>query len=156
MPRAPVTRTSPGPPAPPRAARLEHVLGRTLVGPAVAASVAVAGLALLNRVDPNEAGHYPSCPFLALTGLWCPGCGTMRMLHHLTDGDVVDAFWMNPLGFVLLPVLLAYWVQWTYRVATGSPRGAPLASWVVWTFLAVVVAYWVLRNLPGFAFLAPG
>ncbi|MGJ7442666.1 DUF2752 domain-containing protein [Aquipuribacter sp. MA13-6] len=147
--------TSTGPPPTTRAARLDRVLGRTLVGPALAASVALAGLALLNQVDPNEAGHYPSCPFLALSGLFCPGCGSMRMLHHLTDGDVVEAFWMNPLGFVLLPALLAYWGQWTYRVATGSPRGTPLAAGVVWAFLAVVVAYWVLRNLPALAFLAP-
>ncbi|WP_380169750.1 hypothetical protein [Jannaschia sp. R86511] len=63
---------------------------------------------------------------------------------------------MNPLGFVLLPVLLAYWGQWTYHVVTGRPRGAPLASWVVWTFLLVVMAYWVLRNLPGLELLAPG
>lgn len=150
------TRASTAPAPTSRVARLDRVLGRTLVGPALAASVAVGGLVLLNRVDPNEAGHYPSCPFLALTGLYCPGCGTMRMLHHLTDGDVGEAFWMNPLGFVLLPVLLAYWGQWTYRVATGRPRGAPLTSWVVWVFLAAVVGYWVLRNLPGLAVLAPG
>lgn len=149
-------RARTGPSGTSRAARVEHVLGRTLVGPALAAGVAVAGLALLNRVDPNEPGHYPSCPFLLVSGLYCPGCGSMRMLHHLTEGDVVDAFWMNPLGFLLLPALLAYWGRWTYRVVGGRPRGAPLASGVVWAFLLVVMAWWVLRNLPGLELLAPG
>lgn len=139
-----------------RTARLGRVLGRTPLGPALAASVAVAGLALLNRVDPNEPGHYPSCPFLLVSGLYCPGCGSMRMLHHLSEGDVVDAFWLNPLAFLLLPALLAYWLQWTYRVTTGRPRGAPLRSGLVWLFLLVVMAFWVLRNLPGLEFLAPG
>lgn len=148
--------TGPGSPAPTRAARLDAVLSRTLVGPVLAASVALSGLVLLDQVDPNEAGHYPTCPFLALSGLYCPGCGSLRMLHHLGEGDVGDAFGMNPLGFLLLPVLLAYWGQWTYRVVTGRPRGAPLASGVVWAFLAVVLVYWVLRNLPGFEALAPG
>ncbi len=150
------TRPGPGSPAPTRTARLDRWLGRTLAGPVLAASAALSGLVLLNQVDPNEAGHYPSCPFLLLSGLHCPGCGSMRMLHHLTEGDVVDAFWMNPLGFLLLPVLLAYWGQWTHQVATGRPRGAPLTSWVVWAFLLVVGVYWVLRNLPGLEVLAPG
>jgi hypothetical protein len=125
-------------------------------GPALAAAAAAGGMVVLQVLDPNEPGHYPTCPFLLLTGAFCPGCGSMRMLHHLGDGDVAAAFWMNPLGFVLLPVLLAYWLQWTWRVATGRPRGAPLASWVVWAFLVVVGAYWVLRNIPGLELLAPG
>jgi hypothetical protein len=142
--------------APGRATRLQHLLGSTLLGPGLTAAVAAGGMVLLQVVDPNEPGHYPTCPFLALTGAFCPGCGTMRMLHHLGSGDVGEAFWMNPLGFLLLPALVAYWLQWTHRVVTGSPRGAPLVGWVVWVFLAVVVAYWVLRNLPGFEVLAPG
>lgn len=139
-----------------RTARLQHLLRRTPLGPALVAGAAGAGMLLLARVDPNEPGHYPSCPFLLLSGLYCPGCGTLRMLHHLGDGDPVEAFWLNPLGFLLLPVLVAYWGQWTYRTVSGSPRGAPLASWVVWLLLAVVLAYWVLRNLPGLELLAPG
>lgn len=150
------TTAGPRPAAPSRAARLDHLLSRTLLGPLLAAAVTLSGLLLLHRVDPNQAGHYPTCPFLALSGLYCPGCGSLRMLHHLVDGDVVAALGMNPLGLLLVPVLLAYWGQWTYRVLTGRPRGAPLASWAVWAFLGVVIAFWVLRNLPGLQVLAPG
>lgn len=139
-----------------RAARLRHAFAGTLLGPGVVAGGVAAGLVLLHHVDPNEPGHYPTCPFLAVTGLYCPGCGSMRMLHHLTDGDVVAAAGMNALALVLLPVLVAYWGQWVHRVVTGSPRGAPLASWVVWAVLVVVVAWWVLRNVPGLELLAPG
>lgn len=146
----------PRPSAPTRTARLQHAVGRTPLGPALVAGVAVVGMLVLHRVDPNEPGHYPTCPFLALSGLYCPGCGTMRMLHHLGDGDVVEAFAMNPLGFVLVPALVAYWVQWARRTVTGAPRGAPLASWVVWLLLGVVMTYWVVRNLPGMELLAPG
>lgn len=127
-----------------------------VLAPALVVGGFAAGLVVLNRVDPNEPGNYPLCPFLALTGWYCPGCGTLRMLHHISDGDVAAGFWMNPLGFGMLLVLTAYWGQWTYRVATGSARGAPLNSAVVWGFLVVVVAYTVLRNVAGLEWLAPG
>lgn len=149
-------RTARARPASARSGRLQHLLGATLLGPSLVAGGTLAGLALLQAVDPNEPGHYPTCPFLLLTGLWCPGCGSMRMLHHLGSGDLADAFWMNPLAFLLLPVLAGYWLGWVRRVATGRPRGAPLAPAVVWLFLVVTVAFGVLRNLPGLAALAPG
>lgn len=139
-----------------RSGRLQHLLGTTLLGPGLVAGGALAGMAVLQAVDPNEPGHYPTCPFLLLTGLWCPGCGSMRMLHHLGSGDLADAFWMNPLAFVLLPVLLGYWLGWTRRVVTGRARGRPLPGAVVWLFLLVVVGFGVLRNLAGLPELAPG
>lgn len=139
-----------------RRGRLQHAWGHTLLGPAATLAAAAGAMAVLQVADPNTPGHYPTCPFLALTGWFCPGCGSMRMLHDLGAGDVVAAFWMNPLGFVLLPVLAGYWLHWVYRAATGARRGAPLAGSVVWAFLVVVVVYGVLRNVPGLELLAPG
>src|SRR5690606_29528852 len=49
-------------------------------------AVTVAGAAatlVVATVSPEEPGHYPTCPFLALTGAWCPGCGSLRALHAL-------------------------------------------------------------------------
>ena len=48
--------------------------------------VAVA-LATLATVDPNQPGHYPTCPFLATTGFYCPGCGALRAVHDLLHGE---------------------------------------------------------------------
>jgi len=139
-----------------RSRRVEHLLGRTLLGPVLVAGTAVGTLGLLQVVDPTEPGHLPTCPFLALTGWFCPGCGSLRMLHHLGEGDLVAAAGMNPLGLLMLLALVAYWVGWTRRVLTSRPRGAPLQGWVVWAFLVVVVVYAVVRNLPGMGLLAPG
>ncbi|MFK8850591.1 DUF2752 domain-containing protein [Streptomyces sp. Ac-502] len=41
--------------------------------------------------DPETPGHYPSCPLRSATGLLCPGCGTIRALRDLTQGDVAAA-----------------------------------------------------------------
>ena len=37
------------------------------------------------------------CPFLALTGLPCPTCGTTRALAALAQGDIPRALLLNPL-----------------------------------------------------------
>lgn len=125
-------------------------------GPAAVAAGALGLMAVLQVVDPNEPGHYPTCPFLLVTGWWCPGCGSMRMLHHLGDGDLPAAAAMNPFALALLPVLVLYWLAWLRRTATGRPRGMPAPAWVVWGFAAVTVVFTVLRNLPGTGVLAPG
>lgn len=138
------------------AARSRHVLERTLLGPALVAAGSAGALLLVSRVDPNEAGHYPTCPFLALTGLYCPGCGSTRVLHALTEADLAGALAMNPLALLLLPVLALYWMGWTRRVVTGAPRRSVMPAWVVWGFLAVVLSFWLLRNLPAASWLAPG
>ncbi|WP_246006950.1 DUF2752 domain-containing protein [Actinomadura pelletieri] len=115
-----------------------------------------AGALLVAFRDPNEAGHYPSCPFLAITGYYCPGCGMMRLVHALTHGDVGTAFGFNPLMFLLLPVLGYLFVRWTVLSARGLPmRSALLRPAVAYSFLGVVVVFWVVRNLPFAEALAP-
>ncbi|MFC5379551.1 DUF2752 domain-containing protein, partial [Aquipuribacter nitratireducens] len=149
-------------PAPPAAGRgLPRLAGRararaaTPLGPLAVAAGAAGALTVLQVLDPNEPGHYPTCPFLAVTGLWCPGCGSLRMLHALGGGDLRTALDLNALALLLLPVLVGYWVAWAVRTVTGRPRGRPLHAAWVWAFLAVVTVWSVLRNLPGLELLAP-
>lgn len=42
------------------------------------------------------------CPFKALTGIPCPGCGGIRTLDALIHGDILSAFCINPLSFLLI------------------------------------------------------
>jgi hypothetical protein len=118
---------------------------------------AVAGAtAYVAAIDPNAPGHYPTCPFYAVTGYYCPGCGSLRMVHDLAHGHVGQAFGLNPLTFALLPVLAWLWVRWALAVRHGRPLQAkilrPSAAIV---FAVVIVVYWVLRNLPAGHALAP-
>ena len=122
-------------------------------------AVSVAGLAagaLLYVVDPNQPGHYPTCPFLALTGLYCPGCGALRATHDLLHGDLTGALARNPLAVLAVPYLVLAFVTWVLR-RTGrpAPRSTQLPAWTIWALLVLVLAFGVLRNLPGFAFLSP-
>ncbi|MFI6319127.1 DUF2752 domain-containing protein [Nonomuraea sp. NPDC050556] len=129
---------------------------KSLLAPLGVAAATGAVVAYVGSVDPNEAGHYPTCPFLFLTGLYCPGCGSLRAIHALAHLDVVGALDMNPLAVAVLPFLLFWWVRWLVRSWQGRPSRTNLAhpNWV-WGFLAVVILYWIVRNLPFGAFLAP-
>ena len=127
--------------------------------PAVTAPLAVAGgvlaaTAYLAAVNPNQAGHYPTCPFLALTGLYCPGCGTLRAVHALAHGQFSEAVSFNPLMLALLPLVVALWLAWLTRSLTGRYRWVAPA-WSIWVLFSVVVGFGVLRNLPWFQVLAP-
>jgi uncharacterized membrane protein (GlpM family) len=113
-------------------------------------------LALLGTVSPYHPGIYPVCPTYALTGLYCPGCGSLRAMHDLAHLDVVGAWGMNPLAVIAVPFLIAAWLAWVRRAATGRPRRRIAPPWVPNLMLAGILAFWVLRNVPALApYLAP-
>lgn len=121
------------------------------------AAAALAAAVVVAAVDPNEPGHYPSCPVLALTGLFCTGCGTMRAVHALMHADLLGALAMNPLALLLAPLAVASWAAWVRRAWTGSPRRWLAPPWAVVTTGAVLVLFTVARNVPSLApWLAPG
>jgi hypothetical protein len=119
------------------------------------AALVVVGTAYVAAVDPNEAGHYPTCPFLYLTGYACPGCGTLRAVHDLATGHPVEALQRNPLAVLLIPVAVLALLAWVRRAALGRRRRWDLPVWLPWAFLALTVAFGVLRNLPEIGWLGP-
>lgn len=130
--------------------------GRRVISFVAATGAGIGALALLAVVSPEEPGHYPSCPFLTLTGLYCPGCGSLRVVHAMTQGDVATAWDLNPLALILLPAVLVAWVAWGLRLlgrSGWSPTRIP-APWI-WSLLVLVLVYWVARNVPGWTWLSP-
>ncbi|WP_405151598.1 DUF2752 domain-containing protein [Sphaerisporangium sp. NBC_01403] len=129
---------------------------RSMLAPLGAAALTGAVFTYVGAVDPNAPGHYPTCPFLFITGLYCPGCGTLRTIHALAHGDVVAALGLNPLAVATIPFLLFWWGRWTLRTWQGRPVRTSLAHPAyIWAFLALVIVYWIVRNLPFGRFLAP-
>jgi hypothetical protein len=128
---------------------------RDLRAPLAAAGAAVAATTYVSLVDPNETGHYPTCPFLALTGEFCPGCGSLRAIHALTHGDVATAVSLNVLTVAGVGLLVVLWARWARRRWRGEPRTTVAPAWSLYLLLAVVVVFWVARNLPAGAALAP-
>jgi hypothetical protein len=142
-------------PHPPGEAGRRGLLRALLPQGIVLAGVA-AGSVLVAFVDPNQPGHYPTCPFLAMTGYYCPGCGGMRLVNALTHGHAGSAFGFNPLLFLLLPVFGYLYVRWTVLSVRGRPMWSALfRPAVVYSFVGLLIVYWIVRNLPFAHALAP-
>lgn len=139
------------------APRLEHQpsRGRRLVRPTATALGAAAFMLAVHVVDPNQAGTYPTCPWLAITGTYCPGCGSLRATHALAEGDLGTAVARNPLAVVAFAVMAVGFAGWTYRMWTGRQRRRMAPAWVLYAIFWGILAYWVARNIPGWTWLSP-
>jgi hypothetical protein len=121
-----------------------------LATPLAALAAAGACLGLIRAAGPAA---FPPCPFLALTGCHCPGCGGLRAAYALAHGDLAGALAANAVAVAAAGVLAAAVLAWTARALGAPPRRAPAVPW--WAPAAAVAAFTVLRNLPAGAFLAP-
>lgn len=105
--------------------------------------------AFLYLVNPHTHQVFLPCPFRLLTGLYCPFCGGLRMVHDLLHGDLTRALHDNALALPIVAFAALAWLN----VAIGCWRGRPAVrarhpAWMWPAVIAVLVAWTVVRNLP--------
>jgi len=124
------------------------------VGAAGSAWIAFAGIAYRPE---GAAGLSVGCPVAHVTGLDCPGCGSTRSLGALIRLDPVAAFDHNALVPIALVFVVVSWGLWTWSRWSARPTPALVRGPVSIVAIAVVlVAFTVVRNLDGGAWLASG
>lgn len=114
-----------------------------------------AALLYLRFFNPAEPGTslYPSCPFHTLTGLNCPGCGTLRGLHQLTHGHLLTALNYNVLMVLSLPFFGYTFVSYALVAVRGRGLPKPFIRPVfLKAILWIYIAFWILRNIPVYPF----
>ena len=119
----------------------------------------VTAFVLLRVFDPATSGVFPPCPVRYLTGLYCPGCGSLRAIHALLHGDLGRAWAMNPLMIVMLPFIIYGLVSAALLELRGrSLPEVKVHANCIRAFCALVILYAIARNLPFYPFdlLAPG
>ena len=108
--------------------------------------------------NPAQTSFYPRCTLYTTTGLYCPGCGSLRALHQMAHGHVLTALHYNPLLVLSLPFVAYYSLLGASRWAAGRPLPSlPLsAGWMIF-FGVVLIVFAVLRNIhyAPFTWLAP-
>ena len=106
--------------------------------PALLIAIAgIAGLVFLYLYNPQDIAFFPRCPFYALTGYKCPGCGTLRAIHAVLHFRIADAWRLNPILFAAVPVIIG--LLFSRKFATSVVVGRII--------LIVTILYWILRNM---------
>ncbi len=107
--------------------------------------------------DPHAPGSWGFCPFLVITGWYCPGCGGLRAVYDLAHGDWAAAVSSNVYGLVLCAGLGLAWFGWLVSASLNRVidwhRLVPRHLGLV--ILAVTVVFTVARNIPAGEWLAP-
>src|SRR5271168_3788889 len=121
-------------------------LGAPLV---VAASATLACAAIWAGDPTTPGGPLPICPTKALLGIDCPGRGTARMQYSLMHGNLLAAARFNALALAAVVLLVWAYLAWTYGRVTGRRiKGWQHHRWAAVVTLSLVVAWFVLRNIP--------
>ena len=95
------------------------------------------------------------CPFRALTGLPCPGCGMTRGFCALGHGDLRGALDQNILSPALYVAAIVAWAGAGARMTGRSLPGlAQVRAWlsrpvVGYALLAGALAWWAIRLIWG-------
>jgi hypothetical protein len=108
--------------------------------------------------DPSKFGFYPRCTLYTTTGLYCPGCGSLRALHHLAHGEFLTALHYNLLLVVALPFVASFSARRALLWYSGKAL-LPFTLNGKWMIVVLVVfaVFTILRNIPiaPFNWLAP-
>lgn len=108
----------------------------------------VAGLVVLSLGHPSGYGWMPRCPFYVLTGLYCPGCGSLRATHYLLHGNLIESMRNHPLFVPMLFFIFLFYGKRLYELYKGQNvtfRGEMLLAKII---LIVFVFFFFVRNIP--------
>jgi Protein of unknown function (DUF2752) len=98
-------------------------------------------------VSLDTAHHASHCLMQKFVGIPCPFCGLTRALGNLYHGNVTEAWKLNPVAFIFLPmgsILLAY-----RAICVSKPRliRVPL-TWELALYYGVFLLFvlvWIVR-----------
>lgn len=104
---------------------------------------------IYGRYNPEEVGLYPKCPFYALTGLKCPGCGSQRAIHSILNLNIRAAFQYNAFLVCMIPVIAVFAVAEVYRRRFPRLYNTLFGPYCIIGILILTIVWWVLRLTTG-------
>lgn len=132
---------------------------RTKIHVLIFVTVAITGSLLYFYFDPAFNRFFPPCPFFALTGFYCPGCGSQRAVHDLLHGNFFQAADHNLLFMLFIPLMIFAAIvglnnSFRRKKLTQGIFNSAVFSKIV---LVLVLLFWGIRNIhiAPFDWLAP-
>ena len=99
--------------------------------------------------NPTNHSFFLPCPFYQITSYQCPGCGSQRALHELLHGNIAQAFQLNSLFILSIPIIL-YLIGvrlWNYLFNKHYHIFLFKNKRIIKIGIAIIIAFWILRNL---------
>ena len=115
----------------------------------LAAIAAVLLIVVYCLLDPAKMPFFPRCPFVLLTGLKCPGCGSQRAIHQLLNLNIAEAFRYNAMLVLCIPLLAFYAIAEIFKRRFPGLYRAALNKWMGYGIFAAFILWWILRNIFG-------
>jgi len=118
----------------------------------IALCVIVILIIIYSNINPEDSYFFPKCPFKALTGFDCPGCGSQRAVHSLLHFDITSAFRANPLFILSLPYIiigLLFDIVPLKNEKLQQMRKLLYGRSAICIVFLIVFAYWIFRNVVG-------
>lgn len=146
---------------------------RKASAPLIGLGLTLGAATFIGMVNPSTSNIYPLCPTQILFGVDCPGCGGLRCVHEIMNGNLAGALDQNLLITILLPlVLIAFAAAIARRILElpNEPPGAfsnTLGSlrtigirinqrFLVISLIVLTIVFTVARNLPFVPYLGSG
>jgi hypothetical protein len=137
----------------PATAEKQSLLRRTRISSAdVVAVGGVVGIGAAFALSPDHIEDGPViCPFRALTGLPCPGCGLTRSWVYAAHGWWRESFASHPFGLLVVAVVLALAVAVVVRRLRREPPPS-LDRWLKHPVALTVAGVWLVWAVVRFAY----
>ena len=104
-------------------------------------------LLLLYYKVAEMTGFYVPCMFKKLTGLKCPGCGVTHMTYYLIHFQFKEAFYSNPIIFILcIAAVLVIPNKWYIYIRYNELKETKFDKIVMLIFVIALLIFGVLRN----------
>ncbi len=125
---------------------------------AILLAACVAGLHWVAYAYQTPAETTGVCIIKHTTHVPCPSCGSTRSVLSLLHGDVSGAMWWNPLGFILLAIMVVTPIWILFDLATRKStlhkfyHKAELMlkrRWIALPAIALVLVNWVWNIYKG-------
>jgi hypothetical protein len=95
----------------------------------------------------SQYHYFPPCIWYKITGTFCPGCGTIRGIQSIVNGNMLGLLQNNPIAMLSLPFLsISFFSLFKQGIYGYKPFSVFLSKNEILIIFATIILYWILRN----------
>ncbi|NLB26296.1 MAG: DUF2752 domain-containing protein [Bacteroidales bacterium] len=110
----------------------------------------ILSVSLLYFFNPASSGIFPPCPFHTITGLYCPGCGSLRALHNLLHLNLPGVTANN---ILVIPVIILIFYHIIWSIFKPARTNILYHKYTPLLIFFIIIIFWILRNIPVYPFI---